>query len=162
MTAHLVPCTIREAKKFVAAHYCHLPPPAGAVFAVGLADDEEDPDRAFDHPAGRILIGVALVGRPSARMLDDGQTLEVTRCCVADGAHNGCSHLYGACWRAAKALGYTRLVTYTRADEPGTSLKAAGWRVVARRPAYTGWWRAARPRTDHGSAGIEHTLWEAT
>jgi len=67
-----------------------------------------------------------MVGRPIGRYLDDGLTLEVNRCCT-DGTYNACSMLYGAACRAAKALGYKRIFTYTRESEPGTSLKASNW-----------------------------------
>lgn len=68
-----------------------------------------------------------MVGRPIGRYLDDGLTLEVNRCCT-DGTKNACSMLYGAAWRAAKALGYKHLITYTRQSESGASLRAAGWK----------------------------------
>jgi hypothetical protein len=106
--------TIKAAKRFVADTHRHHPTVVGALWAVGVMVSGE-------------LRGVALVGRPVARMLDDGLTAEVTRL-TTDGAENACSMLYGACRRAAKALGYRRLVTYTLAEEPGTSLRAAGWR----------------------------------
>ena len=67
-----------------------------------------------------------MVGRPVGRYLDDGLTLEVNRCCT-DGTKNACTMLYGAATRAAKALGYKRIFTYTRESEPGTSLKASNW-----------------------------------
>lgn len=67
-----------------------------------------------------------MVGRPIGRYLDDGLSLEVNRCCT-DGTKNACSMLYGAAWRAAKALGYDRLYTYTRASENGASLRASNW-----------------------------------
>lgn len=86
-------------------------------FCVALADDSGE-----TH-------GVAIVGRPVARGLDDGWTLEVTRTCT-DGTKNANSMLYGAAWRAARALGYRRLVTYTLVEESGTSLRAAGWKTV--------------------------------
>ena len=69
-----------------------------------------------------------MVGRPVARHLDDGLTLEINRNCT-DGTKNACTMLYGAACRAAKALGYKRIVTYTRASEPGTSLKASNWHL---------------------------------
>jgi hypothetical protein len=119
------------------------------VFAVGAADDDG------------VLHGVAVVGRPIARLFDNGQTLEVTRT-AADGTRNCNSLLYGAAWRAAKALGYTRLITYTQAGETGASLRAAGWRVLAERPANPGWDRPSRPRTATGTEAIPRTLWEAS
>lgn len=149
MTAlHLVPVRSRDARGFVAMWHRHHPPPRGQIFAVGAADGEG------------VLRGVAIVGRPVSRHLDNGQTLEVTRT-ATDGTCNVNSLLYGACTRAAWALGYTRLITYTQAGESGASLRAAGWRVLARRPANPGWDRPSRPRTPHGTEGIPHTLWEA-
>lgn len=123
--------TLREAKAFVERHHRSHSAPAGGLFAVGAHD-------------GAHVRGVAIVGRPLARQLQDGWTAEVTRLCT-DGARNACSLLYGACWRAARALGYRRLVTYTRAEEGGASLRAAGWRVVGETKAEQ-WHRAARPR----------------
>jgi hypothetical protein len=148
VSLRLVPVSQRDAKAFTAMWHRHHAPPRGMKFAVGVADDEG------------VLRAIAITGRPVARLLDNGQTLEVTRV-TSDGTPDACSLLYGACWRAAKALGYTRLVTYTQADEPGTSLRAAGWRVVAQRAAHAGWDRPSRPRASIGSEGIPRTLWEA-
>lgn len=114
----LVPVSLREANAFVVEHHRHNGSVRGWKFGVGLAD------------GGGSLVGVAVAGRPVARGLDDGLTLEVTRVCTL-GARNASSRLYGAIRRAAKALGYERLITYTLAEEPGTSLRAAGWSRVA-------------------------------
>lgn len=93
--------------------------------------------------------------------MDDGQTLEVTR--VASSGHdNATSFLYGALRRAAFALGYTRVITYTQADESGSSLRAAGYRVIAQRPPRKGWSTAARPRDDALYQSTARTLWEAS
>jgi len=81
---------------------------------------------------------------------------------ATDGTPNACSMLYAACWRAAKALGYRRLVTYTQDGETGASLRAAGWHVIAARPPRPGWDRPSRPRHDLGTAHMPRTLWEAT
>lgn len=88
-----------------------------------------------------------MVGRPVARHWDDGSTLEVTRCCVLDGIPNAASFLYGAARRAAFDLGYARIITYTLAAEPGTSLKASGW---TQHHAVKGrsWTTPSRPRVD--------------
>ena len=67
-----------------------------------------------------------------------------------------------AAWRAAKALGYRRLITYTQAGETGASLRGAGWRVIAERPARTGWDTPTRRRLPRGVDGIQRTLWEAS
>lgn len=119
MKLHAVPVKLSEAVEFVANFHRHNKPPAGGLFAVGCSD-------------GNTLVGVAIVSRPVARMLDNGETAEVTRCCVLDDAPKGtCSFLYARCWQAAKALGWRKLITYTLQSESGASLRGAGWKVVA-------------------------------
>lgn len=129
----VVPVSLAEAKAYVERHHRHHPAPVGAKFCVAVA------------AAGEIR-GVAIVGRPVARGFDDGWTVEVSRCCT-DGAKNAASMLYGAAWRAARALGYRRLVTYTLASEPGTSLRAAGFRVLHEVKGRS-WSCETRPRVD--------------
>ena len=146
---HLVPVAFADACGFVKMWHRHHEPPVGHKFSVGVADE-----------AG-VLRGVAIVGRPVARMYDDGLTLEVNRT-ATDGTPNANSMLYGAAWRAARSLGYGRLVTYTQAGESGASLRAVGWRVIAERPARAGWDVPSRPRDGHGVDGIPRTLWEAS
>lgn len=133
MRLTLQPITYPEAAAFIAAHHRHHLPPQGWKYGIAVNDGEN-------------VRGVVTVGRPVARHLDDGLTLEVTRCCT-DGAKNAASMLYGAAWRAAKALGYKRLITYTLDTEPGTSLRAAGWRQVGR-VAGRSWTTPSRPRVD--------------
>lgn len=145
---HLVPVSFADACAFVTEHHRHREPPVGMKFCFGVATDD------------RVLRGVAIVGRPIARHLDDGYTLDVIRT-ATDGTPNANSCLYGAAWRAAKALGYSRLVTYTQAGESGASLRAAGWRVVAQRKARSGWDMPSRPREDRGTGGVQRFLWEA-
>lgn len=139
----LVPINRAQARVFVAAHHRHLGAPVGDVIRVGLEVDGA-------------LVAVAMAGRPVARGCDDGATLEVTRVAVA-GAHPGaCSRLYGAIGRAAGALGWRRLITYTRADEPGVSPRAAGFsqdaEVVGR-----GWVRSEGP-TLFGSPTVANPI----
>lgn len=148
MSLHLVPVSYAEACGFVAMWHRHHSPPQGMKFTVGAATD-----------AG-VLIGVAITGRPVARHLDDGGTLEVTRI-ATDGTPNACSMLYAACRRAAFAIGYRRLITYTQHGETGTSPRAAGWHVIAERPPRPGWDRPSRPRQAKGTEHIPRTLWEA-
>ena len=129
---HLIPITISDAKVFVKRNHRHHLPPQGGLFAVAVGGDEVE--------------GVAIVGRPVARMLQDGWTAEVTRLCTL-GKKNACSMLYSACWRACRSLGYRLLVTYTLDTEPGTSLVAAGWKRVGE--AGGGSWSVpSRPRVD--------------
>ncbi|GAA4226000.1 hypothetical protein GCM10022254_09460 [Actinomadura meridiana] len=145
----IVPVRFVDACGFVAMWHRHHAPPVGHKFTLGIADEAD------------VLRGVAIVGRPVARFLDDGLTLEVTRT-ATDGTANANSMLYAAAWRAAKALGYRRLITYTQDGESGASLRAAAWRVVAERPARRGWTCPSRPRHALGTEGIPRTLWEAS
>ena len=94
--------------------------------------------------AGDDMIGVALVGHPARELMDD--TLAVLRVAVVEGNRNACSMLYGACSRAARALGADNLVTYTHDDESGVSLKAAGW-IDGGMTDGGDWSRENRPRT---------------
>lgn len=148
MSLRIVPVSFDAACGFVAMWHRHHEPPRGHKFSLGVANDAD------------VLVGVAMVGRPVARMYDDGLTLEVNRT-ATDGTRNANSMLYGAAWRAASALGYRRLITYTQAGETGASLRAAGWRVIAERPARSGWNAPSRPRDGHGVDHIPRTLWEA-
>jgi hypothetical protein len=119
MKLRAIPVTLEEANAFIASHHRHNLPVLGARFGIGVSD-------------GTNLVGVATCGRPVARLLQDGGTAEVTRCCVLEDAPKGtCSFLYAACWRAWKAMGGTRLVTYTLQSESGSSLRGAGAKVIA-------------------------------
>lgn len=147
MSLYLCPIRFAEACRFVELHHRHHPPAQGHIFSVAVAKDGE-------------IVGVAMVGRPVAPAFDDCWTLEVRRTCTT-GEPNANSMLYGAAWRAAKALGYQRLITYTLASESGTSLRAAGWRVVAERKPRKGWNMPGRPRVDTTEHNVQRTLWEA-
>jgi len=150
VTLRLVPVGWDEARAFVGMwHRHHKRPPPGHKFCIGVATDED------------VLVGVAIVGRPVASAFDDGLTLEVNRT-ATDGHSNVNSMLYGAAARAAFAMGYRRVVTYTQAEESGASLRAAGYRVVAERPARKGWSTRSRPRVDRGADGVQRTLWEVS
>lgn len=120
------PITLKMAKDFVAQHHRHNKPPTGHKFSIGLRSDDG------------VLLGVATAGRPVARHFDDGFTLEINRTCTT-GERNANSALYGAVWRAAKAMGYRRVITYTQADESGASLRAAGFVRVKELPARKSW-----------------------
>ena len=154
MNLTLVPAVWSDVQAFIETHHRHHPKPVGMKFCLAVAT-------VSDGAIGEI-VGVATVGRPIARANDDGFTLEVNRSCVAlDGdARNANSMLYGAAWRAAKALGYCRLITYTQAGESGASLRAAGWRVVAERPAHRRVWHGRIPM--RGVQQPQRTLWEAS
>ena len=129
----LTPITLREANAFIAEHHRHHGPARGCICVLAAAKDES-------------IRGVAVVGRPVGRMVQDGYTCELTRL-ASDGTRNVCSFLYGRAWRAARALGYRRMITYTLASEDGASLRAAGWRLIGEAGGGS-WNRKSRPRVD--------------
>lgn len=128
------PLSFKNACLFIEANHRHHKPPQGWKFGISAVIDQK-------------TVGVAVVSRPVSRMLDDGLTCEVTRLC-SNGASNVCSFLYGACARAAKAMGYRRVITYILESEPGTSLRAAGWKY-GHTTAGGSWNRKRRPRKDN-------------
>lgn len=130
MSLMVRPISFNSAKGWIAANHRHQPAITGWLFGVEIVD-----------ATGRV--GVAAVGRP-ARMLQDGVTCEIVRV-ATNGAPNACSFAYGALRKAASALGYTRIVTYTRPDESGASLRAAGFRFAGV-SAGGEWSRKGRPR----------------
>jgi len=113
----VAPMTLTRARRWVDAHHSHLPPPPGGLCAVGVRDG-----------AGALRC-VAILGRPVARQLDDGATAEITRV-ASDGTRHAASKAIAALTRAAVALGYRRIVSYTIVGEAGTCYRAAGWRVT--------------------------------
>ena len=144
----ITPIHFDEANAFVGKHHRHHRPVVGCKFCLAVSE------------GGRV-VGVAMVGRPVSRHLDDGWTLEVNRCCT-DGTKNACSMLYSHAWKAAKALGYTRLITYTLPEEGGSSLKASNWRLVGLKGGGN-WNKSSRPRIDTAAElQGQKLLWEAS
>lgn len=136
MQLRIVPVRLRTAKDFVTDHHRHHRAPLGAVFSVGLAHGDR-------------LVGVAIAGRPVARGYDDGWTIEITRVCVSPEAQKGsCSKLIAACRRAAFALSYTRVCTYTQASESGASLRGAGMDRDGITSQRNGGWSSREGRAD--------------
>ena len=133
MRLELVPVTQREAFAVVERWHRHHRPPRGALFQLAAALDGE-------------IVGVAIVGRPVARNAADGWTAEVLRV-ATDGTRNACSFLLGAAWRAARSLGYRRLITYTLPEEGGASLRGAGFQCLGECGGGS-WSRKSRPRVD--------------
>lgn len=131
MSLDIRPVTLREANAFVIVMHRHSGPVTGCRFALGAFEADR-------------LAGVGIAGRPSARLLDDGLTLEILRV-ATDGTPNACSMLYGRLARVARLMGYARLITYTLASEEGASLRAVGARQVAEVKAQE-WSRPSRPR----------------
>lgn len=131
----ITPINLDEANAFVEANHRHHKPVPGAKFCVAVSEEND-------------VVGVAIVGRPVSRHLDDGWTLEVNRCCT-NGTKNACSMLYSSAWRAARAMGYQKLITYTLESEGGASLRGAGWQCVGETNTKNqGWNRSTRPRVD--------------
>lgn len=146
MSLRVCPLDLDEANEFVARHHRHHPPVVGHKFSLGALDATG-------------VVGVAIIGRPVSRMRDDGATLEVTRLCT-DGTKNACSFLYGAAARAAFALGFVRIGTYTLPNEGGASLRGAGWKLIGERGGGS-WSRDSRPRVDTAPTQGK-LLWEAS
>lgn len=133
MSIELCPITLKEAAAYVEQNHRHHRAPAGGMFAVACMDADR-------------ICGVCIVGRPVARLLQDGWTAEVTRLCT-DGTKNACSMLYASAWRACRAMGYRKLITYILDTEPGDSLRAAGWKCIGQAGGGS-WGRRYRPRVD--------------
>ena len=129
----IVPVTQAEAFAYIARMHRHHRAPVGSILQLAVAQGDE-------------VVGVAVVGRPVARMSADGWTAEVTRV-ATNGTRNACSKLYGAAWRAVRALGYRRLITFTLPEEGGVSLKASGWCCLGKAGGGS-WSRKNRPRVD--------------
>lgn len=145
MSAVPQPISLATANGFVACNHRHSGQVVGHLFSLGLFD------------ADYLLRGVAIVGRPVARALDDGATVEVTRL-ATDGSRNACSKLYAAARREARRRGYRTVVTYTRADESGASLRASGFRVAGRVSARQ-WSCPSRPRRLRDA--VDRIRWES-
>lgn len=146
----VVPVTLREANDFVEQFHRHSRRTSrdGGKFAIGASD-------------GAQLCGVAIVGRPLARLLNDSVTAEVLRVCVSPIApRNTCSFLYGRCWRIWQQMGGRRLVTYTLQSESGASLKGAGWKIVGDLKPRSGWATADREREWYPIYGQAKFRWE--
>ncbi len=152
MALEIVPITFRAAALFVAQLHRHNKPPRGHKFSIGLENNG-------------VLVGVAMCGRPIARHEDDGRTIEVNRTCT-DGTANANSMLYGAAWRAARAMGYRRIITYTQADESGASLRAAGFIRIRDLPQRGSWASSTsdeklkQMRDPIGNGGICRVVWQ--
>ena len=143
MGLKIIPMHLKEANILVEQWHRHHKPCIGQKFSIGIAKD------------GRI-VGAVIVGRPVSRMLDDGLTLEVLRC-VTNGTYNACSALYAAAWRASRAMGYQKIISYTLKDETGISLFSAGWKILYSTKGGS-WDRKNRRRIDSHPTG-QKTLW---
>lgn len=147
---YIAPITLAKAKEFILENHRHNKPPTGHKFSISVWNNDG-------------MVGVATAGRPIARHFDDGFTLEVNRTCT-DGTKNANSMLYGTIWRAAKAMGYVRCITYTQHDECGSSLHGAGWIKVKDIRPRKSWAESSVSsnvkRDPVGNGGIARVLWE--
>lgn len=144
MNLELQPLMWRSACAMVRTLHRHHPPSRGWLFGIAAR-------------LGDTVVGVICVGRPVAKAYQDGWTCEATRC-ATDGTRNANSKLYAAAWRAARAMGYRRLITYNLPSESGASLRAAGYRVVHQTRGGS-WDRPSRPRIDKATTEPK-CLWE--
>jgi len=137
-TIKIIPITLKTANGFVIKHHRHHSKAQGCKFCIGVVDEKDE------------LRGVAIVGRPVPRFLDNGLTAEVTRLCT-DGYKNACSFLYAACAKIAKHMGYGRIITYILATEKGASLRASNWTCDGSRGGGN-WNVPSRPRKNSAYA----------
>ena len=144
MNYYFRPISLKLANEFVLANHRHNKPVTGHKFSIGLFDDDK-------------LIGVAICGRPVARMADDGLTLEILRVCT-DGTRNANSMLYSRVKKIAQVMGYKKVLTYTLTEESGSSLRAVGAQkdgIVKPRE----WSREKRKRETQKVYGKEKVRW---
>ena len=132
---HAVPVELKDANAFVDALHRHHGHVVRDKYRIGCADGDK-------------LVGVVQVGRPLARMLCDGKTLEVVRLCT-DGTKNACTFLYSAAARVAKEMGYAKIITYILETESGVSLRASGWHCEDASCGGGSWSRKGRERNDN-------------
>ena len=126
------PIDLKSANRFVLDNHRHNGKVLIHRFSIAVYDDDR-------------LCGVAICGNPSARKLDDGETIEVHRVCT-DGTYNACSILYGRCARIAKEMGWKKIITYLLESENGASLRASGWKIEAEGVGGANWNVPSRPR----------------
>jgi hypothetical protein len=138
----LVPVTRAQANSFITEHHRHHKPVTGFRFAIGLERDGQ-------------LVGIAVVGRPVARAVDQYRVAEVTRLCT-DGSQNACSKLYGACTRAARAMGFDKIQTYILDTENGASLRASGWKFDGKTTWKQEGWHSRPGRRSDQPTCIKH------
>ena len=120
MNFTVIPLSLKEANEFVIKHHRHNKKCLTHKFSIGAEYKEE-------------IIGVAMCGKPIARRLDERYTLEVYRVCIKDPPpKNACSFLYGRCWRIWQSMGGKKILTYTLAEESGSSMKGVGWKKVSK------------------------------
>lgn len=142
----VIPLDLKRANDFVALHHRHNDPTSGHKFSIGLEVNGE-------------LVGVGIAGRPIARALDNGRTLELRRICVKDNLKNGCSKLIAQLRRIGQLMGYERIITYTLQKESGASLRAVKAHCAAK-VAPSNWTRKGRETKHHPVYDEPKYRWE--
>ena len=129
------PISLKDANSYIIQNHRHHGKAQGHKFSLGVYEGDE-------------LHGVAVVGRPVSRRLDDGMTCEVIRLCT-DGTYNACSMLYSRCARVCKEMGYRKIITYILDSESGVSLRASGWTCEAEMVGGGDWAKCQRRQTEY-------------
>ena len=143
------PVRFTAARDFVRHHHAHCTAPAAWRFGQAILN-------------GGTMLGVVMVGNPVAPALNGRGTVEVNRLCIRRDiprvlAWNAASQLYGWAAREAARQGWTHIITYTRADEDGISVRAAGWQQEARIRG-RGWHSSRRARSNT-NAWVDKIRW---
>jgi hypothetical protein len=141
----IVPLELRELNALVDELHRHHKPVQGHRFSLGVVDQ-----------TGAVR-GGASIGRPVARMTNAKEVVEITRL-VTDGCANACSCLYAGAARVAKAMGYKRIQTFILAEEPGTSLLAAGF-TKDHTTSGGSWERLSKPNRRHDQPETPKHRW---
>lgn len=143
---NFLPLSRKQANEFVNTFHRHNKPAVGDKFRVGLMDETGE------------LIGVGQAGRPVARMLDNGETIEILRVCIKEGHKNACSMIYARLAKIAKLLGYKNIITYTLTRESGASMRALG-AVQEKIVKSQQWSRPSRARKEQNIYNEEKIRW---
>ena len=149
----VLPLTLKVANAYVEEYHRHNKPCVGHRFSIGALDKDEK------------MVGVAIIGRPISRKLDDGLTAEVNRVCTNDDSpKNVCSFLYARAWRIWQQMGGERMITYTLQSEPGSSLRGAGWKIVGEVNRPSSWYKSRVDKYERDAQGVysqRKFRWEA-
>lgn len=141
-----IPIKLRDANAFIEKHHRSHKRVKFHLFSIGATKNGE-------------LVGACIVFRPAALKLDDGFTAEVSRL-ATDGTQNACSFLLSRARKAAFAMGFQKIQTYTRPEEGGASLRASGWEFAGERGGVS-WDMPGRPRQDKHPVGTKY-FWIST
>ena len=143
-----IPLTLKDANKFVKEFHRHNKDCRGHRFSIGAIYKDE-------------LVGVAIIGRPIARKLDQKLIAEVLRNCVKPAAPKGtCSFLYSKAIQVWQVLGGKKVITYTLETEKGSSLKAVSFKNVSKTPVFKYGWTNRKNRILPETQKVRKVRWE--